>query len=569
MALYYNTQTNKAYNGNIMYQYWGVPGNLNNNYTYTYDKLNRLMSGVTSLDNYQESGIAYDTQGNLTALNRYQAGTQIDQLMYYYNSKNSLDSVKDANASNLGLVSGKTSYTYDGNGNMLSAANTVNTGQNKSITYNILNLPNVVTVPLGTDTYTYDATGDKLRKVSVISGVTTNTDYIGGIQYNGSGATDTLSFIQTEEGKAVHNGTTYDYQYYLADNLGNTRVTFNTKKGVAYVVQQDDYYPFGLEINRTPPHDAKNEYLYNKKELQEDFNEYDYGARFYDPAVVHWNTIDPMAEMSRRWSPYTYVEDNPIRLIDPDGMESTDYAGPQDFSEKGSADDLLYLSNVAQGSENRTADQALINQALVDGALQVASAVTGLNLTGDSDGQQGGGDDGPNGNDASNGPPAKGVKAVPKAQRMPKPEKIAGDNQAEDDAAYDKATKVDLIGTISSYVGLASEETEEIADANKFIKTARAAKYTGTATILVGTMADLYLSTHKDPETGKPFQSWGMTGANAAVTVVAIVASGGTGLAIEAVWIGGKLIYNSLPPDVDYKWPDPQYLNLTPANGFH
>jgi len=214
MVLYYNTNSgNKAWNGNIMYQYWGVPGNLSNHYTYTYDKLNRLISGITSADNYQESGIAYDTQGNLTALNRYQAGTQIDQLMYYYNSKNSLDSVKDANASNLGLVSGKTSYTYDGNGNMLSAANTVNTGQNKSFTYNILDLPKVVTVPNGTDTYTYDAGGDKLRKVSVIGGVNTNTDYIGGIQYNGSGGTDTLSFIQTEEGKAVHNGTTYDYQY--------------------------------------------------------------------------------------------------------------------------------------------------------------------------------------------------------------------------------------------------------------------------------------------------------------------------------------------------------------------
>ena len=180
------------------------------------------------------------------------------------------------------------SYGYDGNGNM-----TTDGVRKVMIGYNALNLPVSVTGTggnTGTATYLYDADGNKQSSVQG----TTTRDYIAGIQYeNGQ-----ISQLMIEEDRAVRNANnTYRYEYFLRDHLGNTKVTIDDQgNNVARLVQADEYYAFGLNKLRYT-NGSNNNYLYNGKENQDVLTEqYDYGARLYDPVIGRWTSVDPLAE---------------------------------------------------------------------------------------------------------------------------------------------------------------------------------------------------------------------------------------------------------------------------------
>lgn len=200
---------------------------------------------------------------------------------------------------------------------MTSRSNTSFPANNlSSITYNQLNLLVTLNANGLSVTYTYDATGEKIKK-TVSGSVTVNNEYIDGIHYEGG----TLKFVNTAEGRVVRiSATNYSFEYMLGDHLGNGRVYFDINAGAARKVQEMDYYAFGLGIPRYLS-GTENKYQYNGKEKQDQERWYDYGMRFYDPLAARWMVVDPMAERFVSYSPYNFVLDNPLKYIDPDGND--------------------------------------------------------------------------------------------------------------------------------------------------------------------------------------------------------------------------------------------------------
>jgi RHS repeat-associated protein len=290
-----------------------------------YDALNRLLTsnygeGSSFATNAGANNVAitgYDRNGNVIGLARQLKGTgTIDNLSYAYDG-NQLRAVNDAGDRHIGYIEGLTphdvEYTYDENGNLTSDSNKGIAG----IKYNYLNLAWHMYYGTKKIDYLYNFSGTKVCKLDV-DGDTIAHYYAGNFVYEGS----SLKYILNEEGMVTTLSSPV-YLYNLKDHLGNMRLQVDN---AGTVVQQVDYYPFGMAIKIAGSSD--NKYLYNGKELQDDvigrgtLDWYDYGARMYDAAIVRFITIDPKTDTYTSQSPYLYASNNPVRFIDFMGLEN-------------------------------------------------------------------------------------------------------------------------------------------------------------------------------------------------------------------------------------------------------
>ncbi len=114
--------------------------------------------------------------------------------------------------------------------------------------------------------------------------------------------------------------------YYIYDHLGNTHVVYRSnlttcatpKLTLEYLA---DYSPYGKVLRELIATGKAEKYLTTQHERDLETG-LDYrGTRYYDADLARFLTLDPMAEKYMGYSPYNYVMSNPIRLIDPDGMQ--------------------------------------------------------------------------------------------------------------------------------------------------------------------------------------------------------------------------------------------------------
>ena len=109
-----------------------------------------------------------------------------------------------------------------------------------------------------------------------------------------------------------------DVLYYLNDHLGSTVAIVDT---AGTLRNWHQYRPFGAILAESKS--APNRYDYTGKEkdaeLGIDWNYF--GARYYDPGLRRFTSVDPLASKYPGWSPYVYCLDNPMKFVDPDGRD--------------------------------------------------------------------------------------------------------------------------------------------------------------------------------------------------------------------------------------------------------
>ena len=125
--------------------------------------------------------------------------------------------------------------------------------------------------------------------------------------------------------------------YYHPDHLGSSSYITDLD---GEVVQHIEYVPFGEVFIEERNNVWNTPYLFNAKEFDEETGMYYYGARYYEPRLAIWISVDPISNFDPtndenyidgehnlgvynnfNLNPYGYCYLNPVKLVDPNGKQ--------------------------------------------------------------------------------------------------------------------------------------------------------------------------------------------------------------------------------------------------------
>lgn len=307
-SLTYNFSLGTADNGNVYSVTNGKDATRSQ--TFTYDKLNRITTAATQgttgpncwgqkfgyLNSSGSFVLGPDPWGNLTQILPTQCSA--GSLNQSVNTRNQFPSPMAYDSAGNLINDGSHPYTYDAENRLLTA---------------------------GGVTYTYDGDGKRVMKSN------------GTLYWTGPGwdplletdlagnATEEYVFFNGERVARVDLPAN-SVEYYFSDHLKSTDIVTNATGGI---VRESDYVPYGGEvvISGTDP----NHYKFTGKERDPESGLDDFDARFYSSPFGRFMTPDwaakptnvPYANFGNPQSLnlYSYVQNNPTTMGDPDGHE--------------------------------------------------------------------------------------------------------------------------------------------------------------------------------------------------------------------------------------------------------
>jgi RHS repeat-associated protein len=293
LDLQYNWNPGSGDNGNLAGT--TVAGAQTYSRTYSYDQLNRLssMSGTGGLC----TGLnwSYDAWGNRTSQTQV-SGTCYQQPTTTITSKNQFSGYGYDAAGNMTSQSGAT-YAYDAENRLTSTSG-------------------------GSASYLYDATGRRVTKT--VSGAYRN--YLYDLNRNviseatSAGWATGYVYLNGRPIAEYANATTY---FLTGDHLGSSRLLTSLSKGVQ---DCNGLYPYGEQdpgictSTNTTPH----KFTGYERDAESGLDNAQ--ARYYGSSLGRFTSPDPYNAGAdpgspQSWNMYAYVLNNPLRFIDPTGLD--------------------------------------------------------------------------------------------------------------------------------------------------------------------------------------------------------------------------------------------------------